>query len=67
MTCSRHVDGFEEDHGRYGVGDSDVEVRILLELSGETIVCQIHGLGEWKKGRRHLDREKMRQKLTLCW
>ena len=36
----RHIDGV---HGGYGVGQRNLEGRMLLELS---LVCQIHGLRE---------------------
>ena len=41
----RHNDGFDGAHGRYGIGQKNV-VRVL---SGEGIVCQIHGLREEKR------------------
>ena len=46
----RHIDGFDGMHGGYGVGQRNLEGRILLVLSGE-YVCQLHGLRERKRGR----------------
>ena len=36
----RHVDGFDEVHGEYGVGQRNLEGRQFLEFfSGEAIMC----------------------------
>ena len=56
----RRIDGFDEVHGRYGVGHSNLEGRTLLEFCLEKELCQIRGLRERKMTFR------MRQKLTLC-
>ena len=49
--AGRHVDGFDRVHGEYGVSERKLEGRMLLDLSGEGITCQIHGLREMKIGR----------------
>ena len=35
----RHIDGFDGAYGRYGVGQWNLEKRMLLVLSGEEIMC----------------------------
>ena len=49
-----HIDGFDELHGGYGVGQRNLKGRMLLEYCLEKeLLCQIHGLRERKRGRRH--------------
>ena len=61
----RHIDGFDSFHGGYGIGKRNSVGRMLLVLTGDGIVCQIHGLKERKRGRLHSEFEKIKQKLTL--
>ena len=35
----RHIDGFDGVHGGYGVGQRNLDGRMLLVLSGEGIMC----------------------------
>ena len=35
----KHIDGFDGVHGGYGVGQSNLEGKMLLVLSGEGIMC----------------------------
>ena len=35
----RHIDGFDGVHEGYGVGQRNLEERMLLALSGEGIMC----------------------------
>ena len=49
---SRHIDGFDGVLGGYGVGQRNLEGRMLLEFCLErNYVCQIHVLRERKRGR----------------
>ena len=45
----RHIDGFDGVIGWYGVGQRNLDVRMLLEFCREKELCQIHGLREEKE------------------
>ena len=45
------IDGFDGDHTGFGVGQRNLEGRIVLEFCLEKDDCQIHGLEERKRGR----------------
>ena len=38
-SVGRHIDGFDGVHGGFGVGQRNLEGRMLLVLSGEGIMC----------------------------
>ena len=44
----RDINGFHGVNGEYGVGEMNLEVRMVLVLPGEENMCQIHGLIEEK-------------------
>ena len=48
-----HVDGCDGAHGWYGVGQRNSEGRMLLEFCLRNYVCQIHCVGERKRGGCH--------------
>ena len=46
----RYINGFDGVHGGYGVGQRNLERRMLLEFVWRrNYVCQIHGLRERKR------------------
>ena len=48
----RHIDGYDGVHEGYGVGQRNLEGRMLRDFRWRKIyVCQVHGLGEKKRGR----------------
>ena len=58
----RHFDGFDEIHGGYGVGQRNLEGRMLVEFCLENELCESD---TWSM-REEKRKVKMRQKLTLC-
>ena len=39
VHIGRHIDGFDGIHGGYGVGQRNLEGRMLLVLSGDGTMC----------------------------
>ena len=60
----RHIDGFDEDHGGYGIGQRNSEGGMLFEFCLEK---ELHVANIWfKREEKRKVTLRMRQNMTLC-
>ena len=64
----KQIEGYEDVHGGNGIGERNVEGKILLEVCDEKGLCVAKTwFRKGKRGKRHTAQGEMSRRLTLYW